>query len=509
MKQMERIKHLLLSGLFLVCSISMSGAIVNGTVKDTSGIPIANAGVSDGRNIVTTDADGHFTIETDKANGYLFAITPSGYEPATSNVNRPKFWQLLTAPADTDEEVNFKLRKIDDKRFAFITLADIQIGNHRNDVHVFSTKSVPDINRTIAGLRQKGLEPIALTLGDQSWDLYWHKNNYALPEALADLEKIECQVYNVIGNHDHNPRVAGDRHSSDTWRKLVGPNYYSFNKGDIHFVILDNVNYINDGATLEKTGKRNYTDSVSSEQMDWLKQDLALVSHDTPIVIAMHVPLYRVNGGYHLENGADLAAMLEQFDDVRVLTGHAHRNSNHNSESGRIKENNYGAVCGTWWWTELPDYGNNGVCRDGTPAGYAVWEVDGRNLAGQYKGTGLPIDYQFRAYDMNTLPDPEKNGILINIWGWAPGWKVEVKENGNPLKVEQVTFRDPLYIISGEEPQTGQMGKKPLEALDSSHFFKTKAKKANSKIDIKVTDAEGRTYTQHLERPKQLAFDMK
>ena len=273
----------------------MSGAVVTGTVRDISGTPVANAGISDGRNIVTTGPDGRYHIDTDKANGYLFVITPAGYEPATSNVNRPKFWRLLTAPADTDEEIDFKLRKVDDSRFAFITLADIQIGNQRNDVHVFSTKSVPDINRTIDSLRGNGLEPFAITLGDQSWDLYWHKNNYGLPEALADLEKIECPVYNVIGNHDHNPRVAGDRHSSDTWRKLVGPNYYSFNKGNVHFVILDNVNYINEGATPGKTGKRNYTDSISAEQMGWLKQDLARICRDTPIVIAMHVPLYRRN----------------------------------------------------------------------------------------------------------------------------------------------------------------------------------------------------------------------
>ena len=501
-------RHLLLA-LSLGYSVAMSGAVVTGTVRDISGTPVANAGISDGRNIVTTGPDGRYHIDTDKANGYLFVITPAGYEPATSNVNRPKFWRLLTAPADTDEEIDFKLRKVDDSRFAFITLADIQIGNQRNDVHVFSTKSVPDINRTIDSLRGNGLEPFAITLGDQSWDLYWHKNNYGLPEALADLEKIECPVYNVIGNHDHNPRVAGDRHSSDTWRKLVGPNYYSFNKGNVHFVTLDNVNYINEGATPGKTGKRNYTDSISAEQMGWLKQDLARICRDTPIVIAMHVPLYRVNGGYHIENGADLAAMLEQFDDVRVLSGHAHRSSTCNSESGKIKENNYGAVCGTWWWTDLPDYGCNSICRDGTPGGYSVWEVDGRKLAGQYKGTGLPIDYQFRAYDMNTLPQAEKNGILINIWGWTPEWKVEVTENGRPLTIEQVSYRDPLYIISGEEPQSRKMAKKSLEALDSSHFFKTKAKKANTRIDIKVTDAEGRIYTQCMERPKQLATDMK
>lgn len=150
----------------------MSGAVVTGTVRDISGTPVANAGISDGRNIVTTGPDGRYNIDTDKANGYLFVITPAGYEPATSNVNRPKFWRLLTAPADIDEEIDFKLRKVDDSRFAFITLADIQIGNQRNDVHVFSTKSVPDINRTIDSLRGNGLEPFAITLGDQSWDLY-------------------------------------------------------------------------------------------------------------------------------------------------------------------------------------------------------------------------------------------------------------------------------------------------------------------------------------------------
>lgn len=488
---------------------SMSAATVSGTVRDTAGHPMAGVKVSDGKTIVKTNGEGRYVIPTDKADGYVFVCTPSGYEPAVRLANRPKFWHLLTADADADESVDFTLRKTDDRRYRFITLADIQIGRRIGDVAVYHSKSVPDINATIRQSRAEGIEPFIITLGDESWDAYWYTNGYALPEIIADEERLDCAVYNVIGNHDHDPYIEGDEHSSDTWRRLMGPNYYSFDKGSVHFVVLDNIDYLNDGGKPGTVGRRNYNNSISRRQLDWLRADLTDVAPSTPVVVAMHIPLYREDGTYSTSNGAELCAILKPFDDVRVLTGHTHFCYAVSSPDGKIKENNYGALCGTWWATDRPEYGNNSLCRDGSPSGYAIWDVDGKCLSGLYKGVGMQPDYQFRVYDGNTLEQPEANTVYVNVWGWAPGWKIEVKENGKPLAVKQVTFRDPLHIISCEKPHLALGRKNPTMASSTTHFFKAATRRSNTPVTVRVTDAEGRTYTQTMERPKPLGTDMK
>lgn len=485
----------------------VSAAVVSGTVKDTAGAPLSGIKITDGKYIVKTDSKGRYVLPTDKANMYVFAITPDGYEPATSMSNRPKFWHLLTADAAADENVDFTLRPADPQPYRFLMLADIQLGRRINDVAFYQAKSVPDINATIAEARAEGFTPFIITLGDESWDRYW-ENGYGLPEIAEDEARLDCPVYNVIGNHDHDPYIAGDEHSSDTWRRLMGPNYFAFDKGGVHFVILDNIDYLNDGGEAGKMGKRNYNNTISQQQLDWLKSELADVAASTPIVVAMHVPLYNPDGSYMTSNGEALCKLLSPYKDVRVVTGHTHYSYSVHAPEGNIKENNYGAVCGSWWVTDQPDYGNNGVCRDGTPSGYAVWDVKDSELSGQYKSVGFPLDYQFRAYDGNTLESPEQNAIYVNVWGWAPGWEITVTENGKPLSTEQLTYRDPLHIISSEKPHLAKGLKNPTMASETNHFFKAISQKATTPIEITVKDNAGHTYRQVMERPKALAADM-
>jgi hypothetical protein len=62
------------------------------------------------------------------------------------------------------------------------------------------------------------------------------------------------------------------------------------------------------------------------------------------------------------------------------MSGHAHVNEKW--EEGNIIEHNHGAVCGAWW--------TGPVCSEGTPAGYAVYEVNGSEISWYYKSTGKP-----------------------------------------------------------------------------------------------------------------------
>src|SRR5690606_411198 len=134
---------------------------------------------------------------------------------------------------------------------------------------------------------------------------------------------------------------------------ILGPTYYSFNIGKVHYVVLDNIEYLN-------TNNRNYNGTIVADQMAWLAKDLDMITDKcTPIFVAMHIQLASnpniengtaANPRIRLTNGQELIDVLSAFDTVHVFTGHTHMNYNIRY-SPSLLEHNIGVVCATWWWT--------------------------------------------------------------------------------------------------------------------------------------------------------------
>lgn len=504
------------------------GGIVSGNVRSVDGMPLANVPVSDGFEIVVTDSAGNYSMDSNKELGYVFVITPTGYEPATRHGNRPDFWKLITTPVKENDIANFTLRPVDDSRYAFLAIADNQVGNRRGEVNCLKQTTIPDINMTIDSLRSIGLDPFVIMLGDQAYDRFWKPNRYGLQEAYSDLEAVNAAMYSVMGNHDHDPKGMNDREATWEWRRTIGPSFYSFNKGGVHYIVLDDIEVVDNGPEKSKDGECVYIHNFTQEQLDWVKKDLALLEDkSTPIIIALHAPLLAAPGAenpYRINNGKDLVEILDGFDKVEVISGHTHISYGAEDEERGIHESNYGAVCGSWWLNARVDLGNdNNICRDGTPSGYAIWTFDNGKFSNIFKGTGLPTSRQFRSYDMNMveldseelapefIKDREKtNEVLINVWGYGPGWTVEVSENGKPLEVERVRSRDPLFLQSYPIPyvERGHKLVGTVRPVFTWHMFKVNASAPDTPIDIKVTDREGRVYTEHMVRPKTFTLSM-
>jgi hypothetical protein len=351
---------------------------------------------------------------------------------------------------------------------------------------------------------------------------------------------VNCPMFNVIGNHDYDPYVTNDWDASKKYRDVIGPTYYSFNLGEVHYVVLDNIQYLNTGGAPGVIGQRNYNEVISTEQLEWLKKDLATLSDKTaPVIIAMHAPLHRppaldsnseqVNA-LALDNGGALISALAGLSEVYVVTGHLH--TNYTVKANAITEFNVGAVCATWWWTGKSGYANNHICKDGTPGGYGVFEIDGRNVKWYYKSTGKSRNYQFRSYDLNKIQITAQafapnatdaqleeyadayatsnlnNEVLINVWGFGPGWMIEVNEGGTVLPITRVSATDPLHIISYEAKRLNA-GAVPTAAFVSdptSHMFRVAAANATSTLEIKVTDVYGNVYTESMQRPEEFTY---
>ena len=65
-------------------------------------------------------------------------------------------------------------------------------------------------------------------------------------------------------NTDHSLEYAGDFDTTLDFRKHIGPNYYSYNIGHVHFITLDNIMCMNAG----NYGKSDYDVIITPEQLE-------------------------------------------------------------------------------------------------------------------------------------------------------------------------------------------------------------------------------------------------
>ena len=95
--------------------------------------------------------------------------------------------------------------------------------------------------------------------------------------------------------------------------------------------------------------------------------------------------------------------------------------------------------------------------------------------------------------------------MIVNVWDWDPSWKVEMFENGKALSVSQMSGSyDPAFLIAYTIPRLLENNGVTWHSSKTNHLFKAAASSATSSVEIKVTDDEGRVYTQTMARP--LAF---
>ena len=520
--------------------ITRPGMTVNGWVScNNTGVP--DVVISDGYEVTVTDADGVYYLPSQKRNGYVFISIPGNYEPPVVG-NIPQFFKRLKADANTEERVDFELTRVNNEQHTVLAVADWHLANRNNDLAQFNT-CLADMNSLIDKYQSEGTKTYVLTLGDMTWETYWYTTGYSLPQYAARLTGLKTCVFNVMGNHDNDPYRAGDWFAEQTFKNIIGPTWYSFNLGKAHYVVLDNIVYNNNGASQGVVGDRTYTATITNDQLEWLRKDLATVADKSaPLFIAMHIPLYQqpsVNNSslLNLTNGQQLVTALSGFTNVHVLSGHTHVNYTRNPNSW-LMEHNIAAISATWWWTGSNNHAGNHICKDGSVGGYGVYEINGKDLEWYYKSVGYDRNYQFRTYDRNailvtatkyapaanptyaakvpTYADPyhtasSANEVFINVWGYDPNWTIEVTEGAVSLLVTRVSIKDPLHIISYNLQRLNRNTDPTADFVTSntSHIFRVTAQSPTSTLNIKVTDRFGKVYTENMTRPKELTVNMK
>ncbi len=467
-------RALLFSILLVTATLGSHAADVYGTVR-SGRQPLPGVTVSDGYNCTVTDANGVFQLTVSPDANFVQVSTPSGYLPPVDSLNHPLFYLPLNA-SDNYYDFNLVKNPRDDSRHAFMTQADIQVvAEEELEEYDRQVADVVDHVKTLGDIDIFGLD-----CGDIVGD---HPELY--PSSLKHRAGLGFPVYHVMGNHDEQYWGRTHETSQRRFENHFGPSNYSFNRGNVHYIAVDNCFYIGRDYF--------YMGYIDERTFRWLEQDLANVPAGTNVVMFMHIPLrdkaehtpFQYNGRCVSEetvNAAHLIELLKPYN-THFITGHQHWNKNLQI-ADNLYEHNTAAACGMWWQTP--------VCCDGTPRGYGMYIVDGNDFDWYFKSTGFDPSYQMHVYAPGVCKEAPED-IVANVWDVDPSWKIEWLEDGKVMgEMTQFTATDP-YALSLVADRS-KLKYSWTCALPTEHMFRAKPVNPDAKITVRATDRAGRVY---------------
>ena len=479
-----------------------------GVVRDKqSGLGIEGVVVSDGFSCVKTDKNGVYQIIRDKNATVVYVTVPAEYEIPVDNGNHATFYKRFSVAASEKFTHDFTLELLPggkQTQFTLLTLADIQV-HDTNDVERFRDETVPDIDNLVPTL----VNPYAITLGDIT-----NKNNSAMWTKIRQtITSRKVKYLHCMGNHDHLNELSPNDHSNTTsyWKsvenfqKYFGPQNYSFDRGDVHFVVIDNC--LHGEKPDNAGGTHEYATGLYEWGYKWFLQDLSFVPKSKMVVLCAHIPFRNGSGDNH-NNGRyrkEILNKLSEYREAHILIGHTHHAVKyiHTINGKRIEEHIHGAVCGQMW--------HGPIGRDGTPNGYGVFEFDGNTVKDHwFKGTGFDKEFQIRCYKggediydprMNVNMTAKKNifpsynwglkdHIVANIWDIELGeWDVTLWQNGKKV-CNMTAFTDYDYYalywfceIYGSASDSYQQ--------KTSHIYYGKLADPNAPFEVRAEDKRG------------------
>ncbi len=451
------------------------------------GVPRAGVVVSDGINVELTDERGEYQMYTTRQ--HVFVSVPEDCEiPVLDGL--PRFYKVLDFSVDAKIQRDFNLLSAPKKtEWTLMAVADPQIGNDQ-DISDFSEYILSDFSEFTQPISEN-------TYGISLGDIVWNK-----PELFSTYKTLMGRTpvpsFSVIGNHDHNESVKNDTESDADFRNVLGPTYYSVNIGDYHMVVLDDVLYSGE------TGRNDYANTITQEQLDWLEKDLSHVSKDKGLIVALHIPTARWNRPNNLTNTQALYDLIKDFDNIQIISGHAHNQSTVEI-APNMTEYNFAAAMGAYWYP---------LCSDGTPRGYGVLKFNGNKLVDvKYKSAGFPDDYQMKLYAPKdaVLCQPSGNvgdpfdQILVNVLAWHPKWTVEIQEDGGSWKtLSNVQAQDPdvrKSLVYDEDDKKWYIpsNHNGAQIATTNHMFLYRPAPDWRSVTVRATDPFGNVYTSTLD----------
>jgi hypothetical protein len=489
--------------------------------KDAKEKGISGIAVSNGREVVTTGAKGEYKLPVSE-DAVIFVIKPADYAVPLNEYNQPLYYYIhkpagsppfkyagITPTGPLPASVDFALiPRPEPRNFKALVFGDPQIYDDR-ELGYFKKGILSEVT---------AVQHVAfgISLGDLAGeDLSYHKPYIRATAAVG------VPWYNVEGNHDMNTDAPVDSLADETFKSNFGPNTYSYNYGNAHFIVLDDNLYPD-----PRGKKRGLWAGFTEKQLAFIKNDLNLVDTGKLVVLAFHCSMYIMNeNSFRKEDRQQLFDLLRNYPHVLALSAHSHNQRQHfyGKEDGwngasPFHEFNVGATCGNWYSGRVNEQGVvESVMSDGTPRGYVYLNVSGNRYTADYKVAGKPADYQIGLYHRKVLSTIWWEGrgfIYANFFMGYKDSKLECRiDNGDWKSMKYSEEADPAFIdelYKWDDADTLFRGRRPTEAAKSLHLWKAPLPEdigvGTHQITVRATDPFGRTFIRkssyRIEAPK-------
>lgn len=473
-------------------------------LRDPDERGLAGVAVSNGREVVETDAAGRWRLPVDE-DTIFFVIKPAGWATPVDAQGLPRFYYLHkpagsprlehagTAPTGPlPASIDFPLHaQAEPAQFTVLLFGDTQTRNQQEIDYL-----AHDIIEGLIGSEAA----FGVTLGDILFDDLAHYD--ALNAAVA---QIGIPWVNVLGNHDENVDAADDAHADETFERVYGPPYHAFDFGPAHFVVLDDVLW--QGKVEKGYRGGNYTGGLGADQLEFLRQDLARVPRETLIVLFMHIP---VVAEWEEGDRAAFFRLLETRPHALSVSAHYHTQEHcfldaEDGWQGAAPHHHFinGTTCGSWW-SGAPDEAGipHTTMRDGTPNGYALLTVDGSDYRLDFRAARRPAEEQMALWAPEAVSQAAASEaeLIANVYNGSPRTRVEFRVGAGPwLAMAREEREDPHYaaLEALEEGDTPPPGRKLPKADKCPHLWVAPLPagmpRGTQRLEVRATDHWGRS----------------
>ncbi|GAB5443505.1 MAG: calcineurin-like phosphoesterase family protein [Fuerstiella sp.] len=480
-------------------------------VQDSGEQGLAGIGVSNGREVVQTDQDGRYKIAVDN-DTIVFVIKPTGYRTELDEDHLSRFY-YIHKPAGSKQGLKFPGVEPTGPLPAAINFPLVPQEEPTEFDVLFFGDPQPRNQQEIDYIAHDVVEPLigsdaafGVTLGDILFD------DLSLFDSFNHtVGRIGIPWYNVIGNHDINYAAARDEDSDETFERVYGPAYYSFNYGGVHFINVDDVHWMSDG------DRMLYRSGLSEKQLDFIQNDLALVPQDTLVVAMMHIPLVKSTPWLQPKRER-LFRLLESRDHCVSLAGHTHHHehvmlgSDDGWKNPKPHHHIINVTVSGSWWSGQPDENEipHTMCKDGTPNGYTIMHFDGAEYLLEYRAARKAPGYQIRIMAEEELcpGDADRARFFANVFNAMPEanveWKFVEDEKWQPMQKESQA--DPafqkLWQAEQKDKAEGKLAWRELPSpMKSPHLWSaqipTDLPVGTYGIQVRCTNPNGQILTGH------------
>jgi len=403
-------------------------------VRDAGEPGLAGVAVSNGVDVVLTDAGGAYRI-ADRGDSRVFVIKPRGWRPPVDASRLPVFY--AQPGAVTADFPLVRSQEPDDLHALVLT-----------DPQPASAAEVDYLARgLVAGIGRRPELAFGVTLGDVVYD----RPDFfgAVNEALA---RVGIPWYSLPGNHDLSLGNTDERVAVGPFESVYGPSTYAFHAGPALFVALDDVRPL---------GGPRFVGGLRADQYEFLENLLRGTQSDEWVVLMMHIPLFHLDPplteSFRSADRTRLFGILQGHRRVLILSGHTHyqRHEKHGPDDGwsgpgDLREYNVAAACGGFWGGPLDADGIPvATMSDGTPPGFAVIGFEGDRVSMDYVPSRGPADHQLEVLAPQAVaPRQGYVSFYANVFNgsdeWAVEWRVDERA-WNP--VPRVLGWDPSYAV--------------------------------------------------------------